>query len=180
MRPHHDQAAIRDCARRPRCRARSRRRRARRPESTPRRTTAPRSGSRQTRRTRRAPTGSRMTATRVTPGAISLSSSSHFPLMLNSNEVNPVALPPGRARLSTQPPPTGSIVVTNTIGTVRLACCNAPTIDAAWPGSTSGASATNSAAYLRKRRDRRRPSGSRSARCGRRSSPVPPAPARTP
>jgi hypothetical protein len=30
-----------------------------------------------------------------------------------------VVLPPGRARLSTKPPPTGSIVVTNTIGTVR-------------------------------------------------------------
>jgi hypothetical protein len=35
---------------------------------------------------------------------------------------NPVALVPGRDRLPTQPPPTGSIVVTNTIGTVRLAC----------------------------------------------------------
>src|SRR5262249_10824116 len=35
---------------------------------------------------------------------------------------NPAALVPGRDRLSTQPPPTGSTVVTNTIGTVRLAC----------------------------------------------------------
>jgi hypothetical protein len=35
--------------------------------------------------------GLRMTAARVTPGAISLSSSSHFPLMPNSNCVNPVA-----------------------------------------------------------------------------------------
>ena len=48
--------------------------------------------------------------------------------MLNSNAAKPVALPPGRARLATQPPPTGSIVVTNTIGTVRLACCKAPTV----------------------------------------------------
>ena len=63
-----------------------------------------------------------MTATRFTPGAISLSSSSLLPLMLNSDEANPVAFVPGRDRLSTQPPPTGSIVVTNTIGTVRLAC----------------------------------------------------------
>jgi hypothetical protein len=37
-----------------------------------------------------------MTATRFTQGAISLSSSSHLPLMLNSNAANPVALLPGR------------------------------------------------------------------------------------
>jgi hypothetical protein len=42
-----------------------------------------------------------MTATRVTLGAISLSSSSDFPLMLNSRAVKPVALPPGRAKLAT-------------------------------------------------------------------------------
>jgi hypothetical protein len=39
-------------------------------------------------------------------------------------------LPPGRTRLATSPPPTGSIVVTNTIGTVRLACCKSATIEA--------------------------------------------------
>src|SRR5262249_60195410 len=39
---------------------------------------------------------------------ISLSSSTHFAPMLYSNEVNPVALPPGRAKLSTKPAPTGS------------------------------------------------------------------------
>src|SRR5438132_5904428 len=95
--------------------------------------------------------GSRLTATRVPRGAISLSSSSHFPLMLNSYVAKPVAFPPGRARLSTQPPPTGSMVVTNTIGTVRLTCCSAPTIEPAVATMTSGESATNSAAYLRKR-----------------------------
>jgi hypothetical protein len=50
-------------------------------------------------------------------GAICLSSSSHFPLMLYSNAKNPVALPPGRAKLSTRPPPTGSAAYVNTIGT---------------------------------------------------------------
>src|SRR5262245_8757008 len=40
---------------------------------------------------------SRRTATRVTLGAISLSSSSHFPLRLYSRDMNPVALPPGQA-----------------------------------------------------------------------------------
>src|SRR6516164_8385008 len=48
--------------------------------------------------------GSPRTATRVTPGANCLSSSSHFPLMLYSNSMKPVALPPGCARLSTNPP----------------------------------------------------------------------------
>src|SRR4029077_14178959 len=38
--------------------------------------------------------GSPRTATRVTPGAICLSSSSHFPLMLYSYSMKPVALPP--------------------------------------------------------------------------------------
>src|SRR6516165_180681 len=68
--------------------------------------------------------GSRMTAARVTRGAISLSSSNHFPLMPYSIEVKPVALPPGRPRLATKPPPTGSVTFTNTIGTVRDTCCN--------------------------------------------------------
>src|SRR5262245_55103412 len=58
--------------------------------------------------------GSRRTATRVTLGAISLRSSSHFAPMLYSNKTKPVALPPGRARLSTKPAPTGSIVPANT------------------------------------------------------------------
>ena len=38
-----------------------------------------------------------------------LSSSNHFALILYSYEVNPVALPPGRARLSTKPVPTGIV-----------------------------------------------------------------------
>src|SRR5215475_13672525 len=39
---------------------------------------------------------SRTTATRVTRGGISLSSSSHFAAKLYSNTIKPVALPPGR------------------------------------------------------------------------------------
>src|SRR5262249_10503085 len=64
--------------------------------------------------------------------------------------VNPVALPPGCARLATKPAPTGSMTVTNTIGTLRVACSNAATLavpDAAT--RTSGASATSSVACLR-------------------------------
>ena len=45
-----------------------------------------------------------------------------------SNCVNPVALPPGRARLSTKPAPTGSMTLANTIGTVRVACSNGATV----------------------------------------------------
>ena len=45
-------------------------------------------------------------------GTICLSSSSHFPLRPYSNIVNPVALPLGRARLATNPAPTGSMTTT--------------------------------------------------------------------
>src|SRR5215471_5251522 len=93
--------------------------------------------------------GSRRTATRVTLGAISLRSSSHFAPMLNSNKTKPVALPPGRARLSTKPAPTGSIVPANTIGTVRVTACNAATVGLAVARMTSGVSVTNSVANLR-------------------------------
>ena len=47
--------------------------------------------------------GSWRTATRDIPGMSSLSNSNHFALMPNSADVNPVALPPGRAKLSTNP-----------------------------------------------------------------------------
>ena len=80
---------------------------------------------------------------------MSLSNSSHLPLSPYSNRLNPVRLPPGRARLSTYPAPTGSITVTNTIGTVRVVCCNALVATLAEARMTSGASATSSAAYLR-------------------------------
>ncbi len=98
------------------------------------------------------PTGlavSRIIAARVTLGAISLSSSSHFPPMPYSRVVKPVMLPPGRAKLSTKPAPTGSAMTENTIGTVRVACNNGPTVPAPWAKITSGASAANSAACLR-------------------------------
>ena len=92
---------------------------------------------------------SRRTAARVTPGAVSLSSSNHFPPMLYSVLMKPVALPPGRARLSTNPAPTGSPAIGKTIGTVRVACSSGPTHEAPWARMTSGASAANSAACLR-------------------------------
>ena len=67
-----------------------------------------------------------------------------------SKIVNPVALPPGRARLATKPAPTGSMTTANTIGTVRVACSNGATVAVPVPARmTSGASAANSAACLR-------------------------------
>jgi hypothetical protein len=48
---------------------------------------------------------SRKTAARVKRGVISLSSSSHFTLMVYSNRAKPVELPPGRAKLRPSPEP---------------------------------------------------------------------------
>ena len=93
--------------------------------------------------------GSRRTAARVTPGAICLSSSSHLALRPYSKFVNPVALPPGRARLSTKPLPTGSTTCTNTIGTARVVCSNGAMLILPVARMTSGVSANNSSAYLR-------------------------------
>ena len=77
-----------------------------------------------------------------------LSNSSHFAPMLNSNKINPVALLFGRARLATKPAPTGSTACAKMIGTVRVSPCNAATVGPAVASKTSGANATNSAAYF--------------------------------
>src|SRR3984893_16931580 len=83
--------------------------------------------------------GSRMTAARVTAGAVFLSNSSHFPPMLYSNVVKPVAFPPGRARLPTIPAPTGSGTITNTIGNVRVKCNSGGAVALPVATMTSGA-----------------------------------------
>src|SRR6516162_7982638 len=90
-------------------------------------------------------------ATCFTPGAISLSSSNHLAPMPYSNSMKPIALPPGRATVSTKTAPTGSPTCTNTIGTVRVACSSGPVAALVAARMTSGASATNSPAYLRMR-----------------------------
>src|SRR6516165_3668742 len=66
-----------------------------------------------------------MNAIRVTPGAISLSICSHFPIMGKSMNVKPVMFPPGRARLAMKPCPSGSMTPTKTIGMVRVSCFSA-------------------------------------------------------
>jgi hypothetical protein len=74
-----------------------------------------------------------------TPGAISFSSSNHFVPKPNSAERNPVALPPGRARLCTIPKPTGSVTAANTIGIVRVTFSNSMTLGVGVAKTTSGA-----------------------------------------
>jgi hypothetical protein len=93
--------------------------------------------------------GSRKTATRVTPGATCFNSSDHFPAIPYSNMEKPVAFPPGRAKLSTYPAPTGSVSITNTTGMVRVARSNGPAVALPFARITSGADATSSAACLR-------------------------------
>ena len=87
-----------------------------------------------------------MKVIRLTPGAISLSSVSHFPIVGKSMRVKPVMLPPGRARLATKPCPTGSMTRENTMGMVRVACFNAATTGDPLATMTSGAEFTSSVA----------------------------------
>ena len=93
--------------------------------------------------------GSHSIAVFVMFGAICFKSSGHFPLKLYSNCTKPVALPPGRERLSTNPEPTGSGTFANTIGIILVAWSNGPTLAPPVATRTSGASVTSSAAYLR-------------------------------
>ena len=64
--------------------------------------------------------GLNISATCVVVGTFSLSSSSHLLPMEASKLVNPVALLPGRDKLSTKPRPTGSETCTNTMGMLRV------------------------------------------------------------
>src|SRR5262245_59038501 len=64
---------------------------------------------------------------------------------------NPVALPPGCARLTANPAPTGSATCTNTTGTVRVARNKSAVVGLPTLRITSQASATNSATSLRVR-----------------------------
>jgi len=125
--------------------------------------------------------GSLRTATRFTPGAISLSKSSHFPLRLYSYDVKTggVAAGPRQAideaghPRDPQPPRTRP-------GTVRVARNIWPTVEAPLVRMTSGASAASSAAEARCAVGRhRRCIGEVSERCGR-PNPIPAAIAGTP
>src|SRR5215470_12253835 len=57
-----------------------------------------------------------MSTARETPGAASLSISSHFPTIWKSMNEKPVMFPPGCAKLETKPCSTGSLTVATTMG----------------------------------------------------------------
>src|SRR5262249_52108915 len=101
--------------------------------------------------------GLNMIATRGMGGAMSLSSSTHLPPTLGSRFVNPVVLPPGRARLATKPWATGSLTPVNTIGTVCVACCAPRRAEMALARIRSGARLSNAKGVARS------PSGLRNA-----------------
>ena len=89
---------------------------------------------------------SRMAPIRTMSGAMSLRVSSHLPAIEYSKLTNPVIFPPGRARLPTNPAPTGSSTCANTIGIVRVSCCMTTKVGKPPFMMTSGAKPTSSGA----------------------------------
>jgi hypothetical protein len=61
-----------------------------------------------------------MNATRLSPGAISESSSSYLPPSDASKSAKPVTFPLGRSNRATRPLATGSVTLAKTIGIVRV------------------------------------------------------------
>ena len=90
-----------------------------------------------------------MTNARLTCGAASFRTASHLPPIEGSKLVNPVTLPPGRARLATKPPPTGSPTATNTTGTFPSIGMIAESARLVNTMMTSGENASSSSAPLR-------------------------------
>jgi len=95
-------------------------------------------------------------ATSARSGINALSSSRRLPMTCQDIRLNPVTLPPGRARLSTIPLAIGSELPPMTIGMVPVVCLAAMDARVADATITSTLRSTNSA-----------------ARAGRRSSSVP-------
>jgi hypothetical protein len=86
------------------------------------------------------------TATELACGTISLRSSSRFPVISDEMNVEPVILPPGRARDSTSPAPTGSALAGITMGMVVVARRAACTATVGWATRTSTPRRTSSVA----------------------------------
>ena len=89
-------------------------------------------------------------ATRVTDGTASFKSDRRFASVSTSLKLNPVRLPPGRARVATSPLATGS-TERPTIGIVVVACLAARTADVPPATITSTGSRTTSATRSGKR-----------------------------
>ena len=84
-----------------------------------------------------------MIAARLSPGAISESSSSHLPASEGSKRAKPVVFPPGWFSRGTMPLATGSPTPVNTIGIVRVSSWTA-TVAVATARMMSGCRPTNS------------------------------------
>src|SRR5262249_13482921 len=91
-----------------------------------------------------------MIANRRRSGKTLRKSSSRLPARSGAWTDSPVMLPPGRARLATRPPPTGSPAAANTIGITDVACLAASTAPPRVT-ITSTLSPTNSVAISAKR-----------------------------
>jgi hypothetical protein len=87
-----------------------------------------------------------MIAARLSPGAISESSSSHLPPSESSAPPKPVTFPPGRSSLGTMPLATGSAAFAETIGIVRVSRWTAAVAGVAPVRMMSGCRPTNSCA----------------------------------
>ena len=68
-----------------------------------------------------------MTASRRSGGRTSRNSSSRLPTRSVPWVDSPVTLPPGRAKLATMPPPTGSFASAKTMGMTAVTCFTAAT-----------------------------------------------------
>jgi hypothetical protein len=90
--------------------------------------------------------GLNMIATRLSPGAISESSSTHLPPSEASQRAKPVIFPPGRGSPATKPLPTGSATFTKTIGIVRVSRWRPAVTGVVFARMMSGCRPTNSCA----------------------------------
>src|SRR6516165_8161423 len=93
--------------------------------------------------------GLNMIATRLSPGAISESSSSHLPPSEASKTAKPVMFPPGWLSRATMPLATGSIRFAKTIGIVRVSRWRATVAGVESVRMMSGCRPTNSRASAR-------------------------------
>src|SRR6516164_3650080 len=94
-----------------------------------------------------------MIAARLSPGAISESSSSHLPASEASQMAKPVMFPPGWLSRGTMPLATGSAAPAKTIGIVRVSRWRAAVARVPYGTMTSGCKRTNSCASDRDRHD---------------------------
>jgi hypothetical protein len=92
-----------------------------------------------------------MMAARLSPGAISDSSSSHLPVIEGSKLAKPVMFAPGRSSRGTRPLATGSATAAKTIGMVRVSRWRTAVAGVEFVRMTSGCSLTNSWASARNR-----------------------------